>query len=129
KKIHIGETGWSSVATDLYGSDGTKAADELKQGIYFNMITDLCASLSISCFYFSAFDEPWKDSMNPNGSENHFGLFTVDGRAKYALWDSVDEGLFKDLKRPNKIIKTFDGDLNSLMDTVYLPPVNEENGN
>ena len=128
KRIHIGETGWSSVANDLYGSDGTKAADELKQGIYFKKITDLCASLSISCFYFSAFDEPWKDSNNPEGSENHFGLFTVDGKAKYALWDSVNDGLFKGLKRPNKIIKTFDGDLNALMETVYLPPVNVEDG-
>ena len=56
KDIHIGETGWSSVATDLYGDEGTHAADEYKQAIYFNLTTALCKSLQISCFYFSAFD-------------------------------------------------------------------------
>ena len=28
KQVHIGETGWSSVASDLYGYGGTEAADE-----------------------------------------------------------------------------------------------------
>ena len=88
------------------------------------MITDLCNSLSISCFYFSAFDEPWKDSSNPNGSENHFGLFTVDGKAKYAMWESFDQNKFDGLTRPNQVSKTFDGDLNLLMKTVHLPPMN-----
>ncbi|MDC1471216.1 glycosyl hydrolase family 17 protein [Gammaproteobacteria bacterium] len=124
KDVHIGETGWSSIASDLYGTDGTQAADEYKQGIYYKMITDLCKSLSISCFYFSAFDEPWKDSSNPNGSENHFGLFTVDGKAKYAMWESFDQNKFDGLTRPNQVSKTFDGDLNLLMKTVHLPPMN-----
>ena len=85
KQVHIGETGWSSVASDLYGYGGTEAADEYKLGLYYEMITDACLAKSISCFYFSAFDEPWKDSQNENGSENHFGLFTIHGEAKYPL--------------------------------------------
>ena len=28
-------------------------------------------------FYFEAFDEQWKDSNHPEGSENHFGLITL----------------------------------------------------
>ena len=48
----------------------------------------------IACFYFEAFDENWKDFSNKNGSENHFGLFTVDGKAKYSLWKNVDNGEF-----------------------------------
>ena len=40
-------------------------------------------SSNMSCFYFEAFDEPWKDAHNKGGSENYFGLFTVDGKAKY----------------------------------------------
>ena len=54
KQIHIGETGWASVATDLYGIDGTKAADEYSQSVYYTLTNELCNRLSISCFYFSA---------------------------------------------------------------------------
>ena len=81
--------------------------------------------MSISCFYFSAFDEPWKDSTNKNGSENHFGLFTVEGKAKYPLWEQVDKGVFKNLTRGgNQITKTFDGDFEILLNTSNLPPIN-----
>ena len=125
KEVHIGETGWSSVAADLYGYGGTEAADEYKLGLYYKMITDICFSMSISCFYFSAFDEPWKDSTNKNGSENHFGLFTVEGKAKYPLWEQVDKGVFKNLTRGgNQITKTFDGDFEILLNTSNLPPIN-----
>ena len=125
KEVHIGETGWSSVAADLYGYGGTEAADEYKLGLYYKMITDVCFSMSISCFYFSAFDEPWKDSTNKNGSENHFGLFTVEGMAKYPLWEQVDKGVFKNLTRGgNQITKTFDGDFEILLNTSNLPPIN-----
>ena len=33
KEVHIGETGWSSVASDLYGYRGSEAADEYKLGL------------------------------------------------------------------------------------------------
>jgi len=122
KSIHIGETGWATVDTYLYGATGSRAADEYKQAIYFKHMQDLCNELSISCFYFSAFDEPWKDYANIDGSENHFGLFTVDGRAKYALWEMVDSGIFKDLKRgKNLILKSFDGDKDLMMGGVDVP--------
>ena len=124
KPVHIGETGWSSVATELYGYGQSEAADEYKLGLYYQMITESCANLSISCFYFSAFDEPWKDSSNENGSENHFGLFTVDGKAKYPLWDGVDKGNFSGLSRGgNPITKTFNGDFEVLLGTSNVPPV------
>lgn len=122
KSIHIGETGWATVDTYLYGTTGSRAADEYKQAIYFKHMQDLCTELSISCFYFSAFDEPWKDYANIDGSENHFGLFTVDGRAKYALWEMVDSGIFKDLNRgKNSILKSFDGDKELMMGGVDVP--------
>lgn len=127
KEVHIGETGWSSVASDLYGYSGSEAADEYKLGLYYQMITDVCFVKSISCFYFSAFDEPWKDSNNENGSENHFGLFTVDGKAKYPLWEKVDSGVFNDLSRGgNPIVKTYNGDLESLLKTSNIPPINNK---
>ena len=126
KQVHIGETGWSSVASDLYGYGGTEAADEYKLGLYYEMITDVCLAKSISCFYFSAFDEPWKDSQNENGSENHFGLFTVHGEAKYPLWEKVDQNVFDGLSRGgNPIKKTFNGDFDALLETSNLPPINQ----
>ena len=126
KQVHIGETGWSSVASDLYGYGGTEAADEYKLGLYYEMITDVCVAKSISCFYFSAFDEPWKDSQNENGSENHFGLFTVHGEAKYPLWKKVDQNVFDGLSRGgNPIKKTFNGDFDALLETSNLPPINQ----
>jgi len=127
KEVHIGETGWSSVASDLYGYSGSEAADEYKLGLYYQMITDACFVKSISCFYFSAFDEPWKDSNNENGSENHFGLFTVDGKAKYPLWEKVDSGVFNDLSRGgNSIVKTYNGDREALLKTSNIPPINNK---
>ena len=127
KQVHIGETGWSSVASDLYGYGGTEAADEYKLGLYYEMITDVCVAKSISCFYFSAFDEPWKDSQNENGSENHFGLFTVHGEAKYPLWKNVDQNVFDGLSRGgNPIKKTFNGDFDALLETSNLPPINKQ---
>jgi exo-beta-1,3-glucanase (GH17 family) len=124
KEIHIGETGWSSVASDLYGFGGTEAADEYKLGLYYQMISDICYSMSLTCFYFSAFDEPWKDSTNENGSENHFGLFTVEGKAKYPLWEQVDNGVFNNLTRGgNPIEKTYNGNFEALLKDSNIPPI------
>ena len=77
----------------------------------------------ISCFYFEAFDEQWKDANNSEGSENHFGLINLKGQAKYALWDMVDKGIFDGLTRDgNSITKTYNGDKNALMEDVFVPP-------
>ncbi|APZ46227.1 glycosyl hydrolase family 17 [Polaribacter reichenbachii] len=122
KTIHIGETGWATVSNGHYGVDGSRATDEYKQGLYYSYLRKWTNKESISCFYFEAFDEQWKDAQNPQGSENHFGLFTLKGEAKYPIWNLVDQGIFKDLHRGgNPIIKTFNGDKEKLMKTVLVP--------
>jgi exo-beta-1,3-glucanase (GH17 family) len=127
KPVHIGETGWASVSNGHYGSTGAKATDEYKQALYYNKIRDWSNENNVSCFYFEAIDEPWKDYHNPRGSENHFGLFTVDGKAKYVLWNEVDKGTFEGLKRgDNKITKTYDGKLSDLLLEVNMPPVKKD---
>jgi hypothetical protein len=84
----------------------------------------------ISCFYFEAFNEQWKDAHNPEGSENHFGLFTIDGKAKYPVWDLVDKGIFKGLTRNgNPITKTYDGNKDILLESVLVPPSEHEISN
>ncbi len=123
KPIHIGESGWSTVSDDFFGASGSKAADEYKEAIYYKSMRDWTKEAGISMFYFEAFDEPWKDPNSENGSENHFGLFTVDGQAKYVLWDMVDQGVFEGLTRGGKpIVKTYNGNKEELMKDVLVPP-------
>lgn len=123
KPIHIGETGWATVSKGFYGINGSKATDEFKQGLYYQLMREWTNKEGISCFYFEAFNEQWKDASHPNGSENHFGLFTIDGKAKYPIWDLVDQGIFKGLTRNgNPITKTYNGDKNLLMEDVLVPP-------
>ena len=127
KPIHIGETGWASFSNEMYGDDGTKATDEYKQALYYQHMVDWAEEAGISCFFFEAFDEPWKDAGNEGGSENHFGLITVDGKAKFALWSMVDKGVFEGLSRGgNAITKTYDGNADALMEVVKQPPVKNE---
>ena len=122
KPIHIGETGWATISNGHYGINGSRATDEYKQGLYYNALREWTNKAGISCFYFEAFDEQWKDTNNLNGSENHFGLINLKGEAKFPLWDLVDKGVFKGFTRNGKpITKTFNGDKQTLMKTVLTP--------
>jgi exo-beta-1,3-glucanase (GH17 family) len=123
KPIHIGETGWASASDGFYGSEGSRATDEYKQGKYYQHMRNWTNSSGISCFYFEAFDEQWKDAANPKGSENHFGLFSLTGEAKYPMWKLVDQGVFKNLTRGGTPInKTYNGNEKKLIDEVVAPP-------
>lgn len=126
KPIHIGETGWASSSNGHYGPDGSKATDEYKEAIFYQHMRDWTREAGISCFYFEAFDENWKDAQNPGGSENYFGLFTINGQAKYALWELVDQGVFDGLSRGgNPISKTYNGNEEALLKEVMVPPTKE----
>lgn len=123
KPIHIGETGWATTSDGFYGAEGSKATDEYKHGLYYHHMRDWTNASGISCFYFEAFDEQWKDAQNPSGSENHFGLFSLTGEAKYPLWQLVDQGAFKNLTRDgNPIVKSYDGNEKALLKKVMAPP-------
>ena len=124
KPIHIGETGWSTESgLTQYGSQGSKATDEYKAGLYYKHMRNWTNTAGMSCFYFEAFDEHWKDAQNALGPENHFGIFNLNGEAKYAVWEYVDNGAFEGLTRNGKTItKTFNGDKKALMNGVLSPP-------
>ena len=69
--IAIGETGWATAGTNPTNSLGTpNTANALT---YFN---DYVAQVTVSTFFFEAFDEPWKANpqTNPQSVEPHFGL-------------------------------------------------------
>ncbi|WP_407941803.1 glycosyl hydrolase family 17 [Oceanihabitans sp. 2_MG-2023] len=125
KPIHIGETGWATTSNGFYGENGSRATDEYKQGLYYSHLREWTNKENISCFYFEAFDEQWKDAENEKGSENHFGLLTINGKAKYPLWNLVDKGVFKNVSRNgNPITKSYNGKLDSLMKDVFVPNTN-----
>lgn len=125
KPLHIGETGWASHSNEHYGPTGSRATDEYKEARYYKLIREWSSKENVACFYFEAFNESWKDAQNPEGSENHFGLFTIDGKAKYALWGLVDNGTFDGLSRGGKKIeKTHNGDSSKVIDEAMIPPVN-----
>ncbi len=130
KPIHIGETGWASTASSAYGATGSQAADEYKAKLFYDAMRDWTNEAGMSCFYFEAFDESWKDLQNAAGSENHFGLINPQGQAKYVLWDQVEAGVFAGLTRDGKpITKTHDGDEASVLARVLqVPSVNDLGG-
>lgn len=122
KDIHIGETGWASSSDGFYGAEGSLACDEYKSGLYYRGIRDWTNDSSITCFYFEAFDEPWKQAANRFDAENHFGLITVDGQIKYALWDVFDlleSNVFDRGDYPLR--KTYNGNMNRLLNQVDIP--------
>lgn len=128
KPIHIGETGWASSAAKFYGENGSNAAGEFQQKLYYDAMRAWTAENHLSCFFFEAFDEPWKDTTSENGSENHFGLINRKGEAKYVLWDQVDAAVFEGLTRGGlPITKTFSGNEASLLSEVMSPPYQATN--
>ena len=128
KPIHIGETGWATIANRSYGKSGSQAADEYKEKLFYDQIRDWTNKNNISCFYFKLMDERWK-AKEVDGSENNFGLIKMNGQAKYALWDEVDKGTFDGIIRNGlKITKTFNGNKAVMMKTVFLPPTLKEIG-
>ena len=127
KPVHIGETGWASISNEFYGDEGARAIDEYKAAVYYRHTREWTNREGITCFYFEAFDEQWKDAINPLGSENHFGLINLQSEAKYAIWNLVDEGIFVSLTREGKpMTKTFNGDKEEVMKTVKVPPTKLE---
>lgn len=127
KQVHIGETGWATVSNGQYGDDGSRATDEFKSARYHDLIREWSEQNGVSVFYFEAFDEKWKDAENQLGSENHFGLINLQSQAKFVFWDEVDAGVFEGLTRDGMpITKTYNGNLDSLMNTVKVPPTDAE---
>ena len=80
-KIVISEAGWASVASEFGGR-----ASEEKQLRYYQELMSWAAKNNITTFFFEAYDEPWKgDPNNKMGAEKHWGLFTVDRKAKQVM--------------------------------------------
>jgi exo-beta-1,3-glucanase (GH17 family) len=86
KTIVIGEAGWASYSVG--DQHVPRAGDEVKQKRYYEELNAWAKANNVTTFYFEAFDEPWKGA----GTEGHWGLFSVDRKAKLAM-----QGLYPEL--------------------------------
>jgi hypothetical protein len=93
RPIMLGEAGWKSENSRTTDKDATFRAHPVNQKIFYDALMSWVyggakdSSSPRGVFYFEAFDEPWKSE------DDNWGLFDVDRRAKYVLWDA-----FPDLK-------------------------------
>jgi len=93
-RIVISEAGWTDVASEF----GARASQE-NQKRYINEMLAWTKSMNITFFIFEAFDEDWKgDPNNPLGAEKHWGLFTVDRKAKLVMQE-----LYPDLAQSKEV--------------------------
>jgi exo-beta-1,3-glucanase (GH17 family) len=86
KTIVLGEAGWASYSAG--DQHVPRAGDEVKQKRYYEELTAWAKANNITTFFFEAFDEPWKGA----GTEGHWGLFSVERKAKQAM-----RGLYPEL--------------------------------
>jgi exo-beta-1,3-glucanase (GH17 family) len=86
KTIVLGEAGWASFTVG--DQHVPRAGDEQKQKRYYEELMAWAKANNITIFYFEAFDEPWKGA----GTEGHWGLFSVERKAKMAM-----RGLYPEL--------------------------------
>ncbi len=82
-KIVIAEAGWATVASEF----GERASEE-NQKRYYNELMSWAEKMNMTTFFFEAFDEDWKgDPNNPLGAEKHWGIFTIDRKAKLVMYE------------------------------------------
>jgi exo-beta-1,3-glucanase (GH17 family) len=94
-RIVISEAGWATIATEF-----SVRASEEKQKRYYNELMLWAAKMNITTFWFEAFDEDWKGNLDdPQGAEKHWGLFTVDRKAKLVMYDEYPERIPEKIKR------------------------------
>ena len=80
-RLVITEAGWATVASEF----GPRASEE-KQKRYYHDLFAWADKMNITTFFFEAFDEDWKGNpSDPLGAEKHWGLFTVDRKAKLPM--------------------------------------------
>ena len=106
--ILIGEAGWKDRTPFAPGSAPPEDAIEsyfahpINQKIFYDDLVSWVygegkdADSPIAAFYFEAFDEPWKGEWGDDG----WGLFDVDRKAKFLMWEEFADLKPKDAKTP-----------------------------
>jgi len=84
QRLIVGETGWATFTTPaqtetLHAPD---AGSEESQEVFWHQLHDWAIREGVPVFWFSAFDEPWKDA---SGTEGFWGLYRVDRSPRQVL--------------------------------------------
>lgn len=83
KLVVITEAGWATQSNGR-GINPNNVSEEY-QKIYYNDLMNWTEKDRILNFFFEAFDEPWKGSIEPLEPEKHWGLFKVDRTPKLVV--------------------------------------------
>jgi exo-beta-1,3-glucanase (GH17 family) len=75
QEIVITETGWATKSNHVHAQ--SNVANEDNQKIFNSVIDTWSEKAKITCFFFEAFDEPWKGSTDPFEPEKHWGYYDV----------------------------------------------------
>jgi exo-beta-1,3-glucanase (GH17 family) len=80
KEIVITETGWATKSN--HSQAQSNIASEDNQKIFNSVIDTWTERNKVTCFFFEAFDEPWKGSQDPFEPEKHWGYYDVYRKPK-----------------------------------------------
>ncbi len=86
--IVIGEAGWKAVPTGDLGL----LAHPANQKMFYDRLMAWGEQSKktggpLAIFYFEAFDEPWKGTINPAFNDDSWGLFDVNRKARFVVQD------------------------------------------
>jgi exo-beta-1,3-glucanase (GH17 family) len=90
KRLIVGETGWATLTTppEKEPLHAPGAGSEEKQAIFWHQLHDWAIAEGVPIFWFSAFDEPWKDAT---GTEGFWGLYDVERKPRKVLGRTTQE--------------------------------------
>ncbi len=80
KQVIITEIGWPTRSNG--GPIPVEHANEVNQLFYTKEMERWADRHGVVCFFFEAFDEPWKGSEDPNEPEKHWGFYNVHRQPK-----------------------------------------------
>jgi exo-beta-1,3-glucanase (GH17 family) len=87
KPLMLTEAGWATTAIEF-----GERASEPNQKRYYSELMSWAEKNEMTVFFFEAFDEPWKGNPNnPLGAEKHWGIFTVDRKAKLVMHEKYPD--------------------------------------
>ena len=57
--------------------------------------SDILGNLKYKAIFYGGYRANTRNTqptIDPQHSENHFGMFTIEGKAKFSLWNFLDKG-------------------------------------
>ncbi len=100
KKVIIGETGCPCGGSAIGGA----VPNEENQKLFFEQFTTLAKKNNIPFFYFSVFQETWKNKFEGKAGAK-WGIFRADGSIMPLFKNSFSDEISQGIKRPARIVE------------------------